>query len=42
MYVRELMRFDSRGAIHKELVPEGRTINAPFCLEVLEQLLQRI
>jgi hypothetical protein len=28
------MRFYSRGIIHKVFVPEGRTINALFYLEV--------
>jgi hypothetical protein len=33
------MRFDSREIVNMELVPEGRTINTQFCLEMMEQLL---
>jgi hypothetical protein len=35
-------RYDLKGIIGKEFVPEGRTINNQFYLEIIERLLQRI
>lgn len=34
--------FDSRGIIHKKFVPEGRTVNSKYYLEILKRLLARI
>jgi len=34
--------FDSQGAVHKEFVPEGKTVNAEFYKGVLDSLLKRI
>ena len=34
--------FDSRGVVHKEFVPEGKTVNAEFYKEVKDGLLKRI
>ena len=34
--------FDSQGMVHKEFVPEGRTVNADFYVEVLQHLCKRI
>lgn len=34
--------FDSRGIIHQEFVPYGKTITAQFYLEVLKRLFARI
>jgi hypothetical protein len=34
--------FDKQGVIHKELVPEGQTVNSAFYVEVLGRLLNRI
>jgi hypothetical protein len=33
--------FDSQGEVHKELVPEGKTVNAEFCTGVMDPLLKR-
>jgi len=34
--------FDSQGAVHKEFVPEGQTVNAEFYKRVMDRLLMRI
>ena len=34
--------FDSQGAVHKELVPEGKTVNAEFYKGVMDHPLKRI
>jgi len=34
--------FDSQGAVHKEFVPEGKTVNAEFYTAVMDRLLKRI
>jgi hypothetical protein len=34
--------FDSQGAVHKEFVPEGKTVNAEFYKGVMDRLLKRI
>jgi hypothetical protein len=34
--------FDSQGAVHKELVPEGKTVYAEFYKGVMDLLLKRI
>jgi hypothetical protein len=34
--------FDSQGVVHKEFVPEGKTINAEFYKGVMDRLLKRI
>ena len=34
--------FDSQGGVHKEFVPQGRTVNQQYCREVLERLRQRV
>ena len=34
--------FDSQGTVHKEFVPEGKTVNAVFYKEVMDRLLKRI
>lgn len=34
--------FDRRGIVHKEFVPEGRTVNGAFYLEVLKRLQARV
>jgi hypothetical protein len=34
--------FDSQGVLHKEFVPEGKTVNAEFCAGVMDRLLKRI
>ena len=34
--------FDSQGVLHKEFVPEGKTVNAEFYKEVMDGLLKRI
>jgi len=34
--------FDWQGVIHKEFVPEGKTINAVYYKGVMERLLNRI
>lgn len=34
--------YDSKGIVHKEFVPPGQTVNAPFYLSVLKRLVHRI
>jgi len=34
--------FDSQCVVHKEFVPEGKTVNAEFYKEVMDRLLKRI
>jgi len=34
--------FDSRGAVHNEIVPEGKTVNAEFHKGVMDRLLKHI
>jgi len=34
--------FDSQGAVHKEFVPEGKTVNAEFYKGVMDRLLNRV
>jgi hypothetical protein len=34
--------FDSQGVVHKEFVPEGKTVSAEFYKRVLNRLLKRI
>jgi len=34
--------FDSQGVVHKEFVPEWKTVNAEFYKEVMDRLLKRI
>jgi hypothetical protein len=34
--------FDSQGLMHKEFVPEGKTVNAEFYKGVMDRLLKRI
>jgi hypothetical protein len=34
--------FESQGVVHKEFVPEGKTVNAEFCKGVMDCLLKRI
>lgn len=34
--------FDSRGLIHQEFVPQGKTVTAAFYCEVMDRLLKRI
>jgi len=34
--------FDSQGVLHKEFVPEGKTVNAEFYKGVMVRLLKRI
>jgi len=34
--------FDYQGAMHKEFVPEGKTVNAEFYKGVMDRLLKRI
>jgi len=34
--------FDSPGVVHKEFVPEGKTVNAEFCKGVMDRLLKNI
>jgi hypothetical protein len=33
--------FDSQGVVHKEFVPEGKTVNAEFYIGVMDRLLKR-
>jgi hypothetical protein len=33
---------DSQGVVHKEFVPEGKTVNAVFFKGVMDRLLKRI
>jgi len=34
--------FDSQGVVHKEFIPEGKTVNAEFYKGVMDCLLKRI
>jgi hypothetical protein len=34
--------FDSQGVVHKEFVPQGKTVNADFYKEVMDRLLKPI
>jgi hypothetical protein len=34
--------FDSQGVVHKEFIPEGKTVNAEFFKGVMNRLLKRI
>jgi len=34
--------FDSQGIVHKEFIPEGKTVNAVFYKGVMDRLLKRI
>jgi hypothetical protein len=34
--------FDSEGEVHKELVPEGKTLNAEFYKGVMDHPLKRV
>jgi hypothetical protein len=34
--------FDSQGIVHKEIIPEGKTVNAEFYKGVMDRLLKRI
>jgi hypothetical protein len=34
--------FDSQGVVHKEFVPEGKTVNAEFYKGVMDRLLKRV
>jgi len=34
--------FDSQGVVHKEFVPEGKTVKAEFYKGVMDRLLKRI
>jgi hypothetical protein len=34
--------FDSQGLVHKELAPEGKTVNAEFYKGLIDRLLKRI
>jgi hypothetical protein len=34
--------FDSQGVVHKEFVPEGKTVNAEFYKRVMARPLKRI
>jgi len=34
--------FDSQGAVHKEFVPKGKTVNAELHKGVMDRLLKRI
>jgi hypothetical protein len=34
--------FDSQGVVHKEVVPEGKTVNAEFYKGVVDRLLNRV
>jgi hypothetical protein len=34
--------FDSLGVLHKEFVPEGKTVNLEFYKEIMDRLLMRI
>jgi len=33
---------DSQGVVHKEFIPEGKTVNAEFYKGVMDRLLKRI
>jgi hypothetical protein len=34
--------FDSQGVVHKEFLPEGKTVSAKFCKGAMDRLLKRI
>jgi hypothetical protein len=34
--------FDSQCVVHKEFVPERKTVNAEFCKRIVDRLLKRI
>jgi hypothetical protein len=34
--------FDSQGKVHKEFLPEGKTVNAEFYKGIMDRLLKRI
>jgi len=34
--------YDSEGAVHKEFVPEGKTVNAEFYKGLMDHFLKRI
>jgi len=34
--------FDTQGVVHKEFVPEGKTVNAEFYKGVMDRLLKRV
>ncbi|GFS96215.1 mariner Mos1 transposase [Trichonephila clavipes] len=34
--------FDSQNIIHKEFLPEGRTLNAAWCIEILIRFIKRL
>ena len=33
---------DQKGIVHKEFVPPGQTVNAAFCVKVLERLRENV
>jgi len=37
-----IILFDSQGVLHKEFVPEGKTVNAEFYKRVMDRLLRHI
>jgi hypothetical protein len=37
-----IMFFDSQGVVHKEFVPEGKTVNAEFYTGIVDRLLKSI
>jgi hypothetical protein len=37
-----VISFDSQGVVHKEFVPQGKTVNAEFYKGVMDRLLKRI
>ena len=34
--------FDSQGVVHKEFIPQGKTVNAEFYKQVTDRLLKRV
>lgn len=34
--------FDAKGVVHKEFLPQGQTVNAPYYVDVLERLRKRV
>jgi len=36
-----LITFNSQGAVHKEFLPEGKTVNAEFYTGLIDRLLKR-
>jgi hypothetical protein len=42
MKTMSIIFFDSQGVVHKEFVPEGKTVNAEFYKGVMDRLLKRI